>query len=255
MAALPSSTLEQLVRDKVQEELDSYSCESIESSRTVTKTAKEVASAIMPGIANIITVAVSTAISSAVKDLVNKLNHETASVQKLSLLHKYDNDNLEQYMRRDNLRVFGIEEEDDENEEVLEAKLIGVAADMGVELESSDISVAHRTGKPGQGNRPVIVRFSQRKKRNEVMSKKKELKKKERKIFVNEDLTPLRATLLKMVKEQPGVKGVTTRDGRILAWLTDSERPVQVTSPDDLHKVGIISPNWKRLRLDQFCTE
>ena len=76
------------------------------------------------------------------------------------------------------------------------------------------------------------------------MSKKKELKKKkDKKIFVTEDLAPLRTTLLKMAKEQPGVKGVIARarHARILAWLADKERPVQINSPDGLQEVGIIA--------------
>ncbi|MPC61744.1 hypothetical protein E2C01_055819 [Portunus trituberculatus] len=55
-----------------------------------------------------------------------------------------------------------------------------------------------------------------------------------------------------MVKEQPGVNGVTSRDGSIQTWLTDKDRPVQITNPGDLHKVGIVSPDWKRLRLDHL---
>ena len=57
---------------------------------------------------------------------------------------------------------------------------------------------------------------------------------------------------MKMVKEQEAVRNVTTRDGKILAWLVDKERPVVITTPDDLFKVGIESPDWKRLRLDHL---
>lgn len=98
----------------------------------------------------------------------------------------------------------------------------------------------------------MIVRFVHRKKRNAVVKNKKELKKKQKKIYINEDLTPLRSTLLKMTKEQAAVRNVSTRDGRILAWLVDKERPVEINTPDDLFKVGIDSPDWKRLKLDHL---
>lgn len=38
--------------------------------------------------------------------------------QKISLEHRYENDRLEQYTRMDNLRILGMEEEIDEDEEL-----------------------------------------------------------------------------------------------------------------------------------------
>ena len=98
------------------------------------KSAKEVASLIMPGLANIITVAVSTAVSNAVKDIVDKLSVKTANAERNCLVNRYENDTLEQYTRRDNLRIFGLEEDADESEDMLEAKVIELADDMGVKI-------------------------------------------------------------------------------------------------------------------------
>ncbi|KAK4311717.1 hypothetical protein Pmani_016818 [Petrolisthes manimaculis] len=204
----------------------------------------------MPGIANIIVVAVSTAVATAIKDYTNKLVSNSAEKQRSCLLSRFDNDRLEQYMRGDNLRIFGIEEEPDEDEDIIQAKVIEVAADIGVKIEANDISIAYRLGGEGGQGRPVLVRFCHRKNRNAVLNKKKELKKKQKKIYINEDLTPLRAAMLKIVKEQATVRNVTTRDGKVIAWLIDRERPVDINTPDDLHKVGITSPDWKRLKLD-----
>ena len=137
---------------------------------------------------------------------------------------------------------------------MLETKIIAVANDMGVVMDESDISVAHRIGGAMTPNktRQVIVKFTRRKKRNEIMKKKKELKKKKKKIYVNEDLTPLRSTMLKIVKERENVKNATTRDGKILVWLNNGEeKPLDIDSPDDLWKVGIVTPDWKRLKLEQ----
>ena len=109
-------------------------------------------------------------------------------------------------------------------------------------------------GKIGRQN-SLIVRFCHRKKKNEVIVKKKELKNKGRNIFVNDDITPLRATLLKIVKEQDSVSNATTRDGRILAWLRDGNRRVEVSTPTDLHRVGVAIPDWKRLKLDHIVNQ
>lgn len=245
------NALEQLIRSKVEEQLANLPSET----RGVTKTAKEVAAIIMPGIANIISVAVATAVSAAVKDVVDKLVRSSDEAQKYCLLNRYENDRLEQYMRRDNVRIAGLSEEEDENEEILQVKTIELAADMGVTVEPGDISTVHRVGRPGDRSRTVVVRFCHRKKRNEVMDKKKELRNKGRNIFVNEDLTPLRATLLKIVKEQDSVSNATTRDGRILAWLRDGNRRVEVSTPADLHRVGVADPDWKRLKLDHIVSQ
>ncbi|MPC91137.1 hypothetical protein E2C01_086154 [Portunus trituberculatus] len=90
---------------------------------------------------------------------------------------------------------------------------------MGVSSRADDISVVHRLGKPRDRERPAIVRFCRRKKRNALLRRKGELKQKTA-VFINEDLTPLRSAMRRIVKEQAGVKNVT-RNGKILAWLTD----------------------------------
>lgn len=74
-------------------------------------------------------------------------------------------------MRRDNLRIIGLEEDEDE-EEILKAKTIEVAADIGVTVEPSDISNVHCVGRPGDRSKPVIVRLCHWKKRKEMCKKK-----------------------------------------------------------------------------------
>lgn len=174
--------------------------------------------------------------------------------QKQALLNRCEMDKLEQYQRKDNLCIYGLEEESDETEEVVEAKVVELAADIGVTLVPDNISIAHRLGKPQGRSRPVIIRFCHRKKRNEMLKKRVELKKKQRKVYVNEDLTSMRATMLKIVKDQPNVKSPTTRDGKIPVWLIGKDRPVEIHTPDDLFKVGIMSPDWKRLKLDHLIS-
>lgn len=75
-------------------------------------------------------------------------------------------------MRRDNLKIFGVPEEPNEKEDVLQTKVIQVSSDVGVNIEPNDISTVHRVGKVGESSRPVIVRFCHRKKRNAVIRNK-----------------------------------------------------------------------------------
>lgn len=254
MASAADFDIETLVKGKVEEELKSISINrgGIET-REMSKVTKEVATVLLPDIANIITVAVTTAVASAVREITREVMQSNKKIQRSCLVNKYDTDKLEQYMRRDNVRISGIQEDEDEEEVILETKVINVAAEIGVELEPRDISIAHRLGKPENGkNRPVIVRLCHRKKKSEIMRKKKVLKNKPKELFISEDLTPLRVSLLKMVKDHPGVEGATTVDGKILAWQKGKPRPVVLHTPDDLYKVGITLPDWKMLKLDHL---
>lgn len=86
------------------------------------------------------------------------------------------------------------------------------------------------------------------------MRKKAELKKKSKKVFINEDLTPMRVAMLKMVKEQQGIKNAISRDGKIVAWREDQPgRAIEMDNPEDLYKVGIDSANWQRLKMPQMA--
>lgn len=73
-------SVEQLVREKVEEELVNLSAEGRDLIKE-SKTAKDVAAAIMPGIASIISVAVTTAVSTVVKDVTDKLLLNSANTK------------------------------------------------------------------------------------------------------------------------------------------------------------------------------
>ncbi|MPC80387.1 hypothetical protein E2C01_074965 [Portunus trituberculatus] len=129
---------------------------------------------VLPDIANIISVAVSTVVSTSLKELGERLTRKFAEVQRQCILNKYDNDRMDQHSRRENLRNFGIDEEVNETDDVLEPKIIiELAGDIGVELKPDDISVPHRMGKSKEVSRPVIVRFCHRKKRTKLCAIKK----------------------------------------------------------------------------------
>lgn len=244
-----------LVKEIVEDELKAIDV-SI-GTRGLNKTAKDVIEYILPGITKVISVAVSTAVTSAMTAVMKTFDEKVRACgqgQRIALLNKYECDKLEQYQRRDNLRIFGFENEEGESEADLERKVIDLASDIGVVLKPEEISVVHRVGRkvPDQ-NRAVIVRFSQRKRRKELLKKKSELKNKHRNEFISEDLTQLRAAMLKMVKERPEVKNATSIEGKLLAWTNeDPTKPITIENPDDLAKVGISNPDWKLLNLQHL---
>ena len=77
------------------------------------------------------------------------------------LRNKYERDELEQYTRRDSIRIFGVAEDLVEN---LVDKAMKIAADIDVNISQSDVSTIHRIWKFYPANaqnkpRPIICRF------------------------------------------------------------------------------------------------
>jgi len=125
---------------------------------------------------------------------------ENAQLKQALNLTNFKLDSLEQYGRRENLRLHNIPESEG-NRDDGETKLIEVANALNISLNASDIQRVHRLGKKRTNatkSRSIIVRFQSYKKRNEFLRAKKNLKKTEnfKTVFIAEDLTPLRAKLI-----------------------------------------------------------
>ena len=115
MAELENVNL--LVKERVEEELKSIDV-SI-GTRGLNKTAKDVIENILPEITKVISVAVSTAVTSAMSAVMKSFDEKikvTGQGQRIALLNRYECDKLEQYQRRDNLRISGLEGEEGESE-------------------------------------------------------------------------------------------------------------------------------------------
>jgi len=129
-------------------------------------------------------------------------------------------DELEQYQRRNNIRLFGIKEVKDENTDEVVLKLC--REQLGVELPEGAICRSHRTGKmpsiPGEDgkkrHRPIIVRFTSYQHRRLVFNAKKRLKGSG--IVIREDLTSRRLEVYRRAAAQFGGKKTWTQDGRVL---------------------------------------
>lgn len=222
----------------------------------------------IPILATALSVMVGEVIKGVTAELDNRLHRATslqaqqqpgserllAAVRKLT----YENDRLQQYSRRESVRVFGIPLNEGETAEQVEQKAIKVLKDTGVDVSATDIAVVHRAGKAARGTRPVLVKFVSRRKRNEVMVKKKNLKSKPgyERTFINDDITPLRARLLGYVKRL-GYMGWTI-DGKIMCTKksppglspADHPKPIAIETPDDLFKLGVKAIDYASLGLE-----
>ena len=84
----------------------------------------------------------------------DNISRDVGDMQTLCTRLKYENDSLEQYSRRESIRIFGLSELPDEDSKTLEAKVLKVLNDTGASILAQDISVMHRIGKKGRISQP-----------------------------------------------------------------------------------------------------
>ena len=178
------------------------------------------------------------------------------SFTKLTKLSYFSYENvLEQYTRKENVKIYGVKEQKDEN--VIDV-VLGVAKEMGAELSRADLSVCHRLGKPndnGDGrmkSRTIIARFTRRDAKTTFMKAKKNLRKKEetKNIFVNDDLTRVRSKVFQELRRDPNIVKTWTIDGKI-HYVKKGPNGREVTrtmdSLDSLHELGWTEDHIKDL--------
>lgn len=211
-----------------------------------------------PMLVAVITESVAAAVQKEMSNLTKQLKEEnstTAQYAQQQVLHMhYEKDRLEQYGRKDSVRISGVVENEGEKvEEVI--KKIAEAA--GMEMEIKDVSACHRLGRRGERPRNIICRFVSRQTKSELMKKRKELKGKAgfERVFINDDLTHMRQKLFAIVRQCDGVSRANTKDGKIYCNMrgsSPSDRPIIVETPDDLHKLGINLIPFRDLGLEHL---
>lgn len=192
---------------------------------------------------------------------IQKLKQEKERLKQALNLNAFEVDNLQQYSRRENIRVHDVPESIGKGDDG-ESVILDLAKALEINLKKSDIQRAHRLGRkksPAAKPRPIIARFVSYKQRNEFLFSKSKLKNCENSTFENafitEDLTPLRSKLLHYVKNYCEDEFVLchTYNGRIrmkksarkYGELDDDEKDegignwLMVSSPDDLFRHNI----------------
>jgi len=150
-----------------------------------------------------------------------------------SLLLSNDN---EQFSRRSNLRIHGLKPDDGEDCHKAASRFI--RSQLSVSVNDSDIEVAHMTSgstqiTPGQRKRPVmLVRFSNKDKRDQVIRSRKALKGTH--FAISEDLTTLNIKTMNRLNNDDHVRSTWSWNGKIFAILSNgkkvSVRPYQSAS-------------------------
>ena len=172
------------------------------------------------------------------------------------------------YGRRKNLEIHGVPIERNENtNEIVKS----VVSSLNVRLDDNQISTSHRlTGsyKKFQGNQateqspPIIVRFANRDKRNEIYKKRKLLRlncktepmshNSSPNITIQENLTPLRKWIYKAAKQAKAAlnfKFAWTSQGKIFLRQDTDSKVYKISSFHDLAKLGYFGAGEKISRL------
>jgi len=198
--------------------------------------------ALLAAIQAVVEKAVKTAVEAAlttVYDTIKQLQADVSSLQER--IKEIDErlvertDELEQYQRRNNLRLFGVKESVSEDTDKL---VISICRDkLGVVLPAEAISRSHRVGRRqdaaadgGKRPRPIIVSFTTYRTRRMVFQDKKKLK--GTGVTIREDLTFRRQELYRTAVSRYGVKNVWTQDGRVLWVDKDGQRGMATRSAD-----------------------
>lgn len=146
----------------------------------------------------------------------------------------------EQYSRKNNLRVLGLEEEEEEN---LEDKFIdAIANNLDVTVDKQEIEIIHRIGHRLNGNanqtssnrepRPVIVKFVSNKTKTRILTKRRQLKGKP--LVILEDMASDLAKRLKELKRKESIESAWFSNGNIKYKLKDDLRVMEIQSWQDV---------------------
>ena len=150
---------------------------------------------------------------------------------------------LEQYTRKNSVRLFGIGEQAEETS--VETLAVQVLKDkLKIDVKESDIEIAHRAGKyrpEGRRDvkkaRPVLIKFASHKMKVKVMKAKKEFKGSQ--FWITEDLTKQNAERMKALNQMRianKIKGAWTTDGKIKVRKMD-DTIVMISSQDEIQQL------------------
>lgn len=132
---------------------------------------------------------------------------------------------IEQYSRRNNLRIYGIDDRNfRETPEETAQKLVSLFHDkLDLDLSVKDIDIAHRMGRFSQtANRPIVCRMVQRVNALKVMRARRKCK--GTRVIIREDLTRRNAKLLEKVTALECVKTAWSDNGKVVVMLQNGSK-------------------------------
>lgn len=187
-------------------------------------------------------------ISSIKEEFNETVNHmEDVLKEDIDLTWEYAVRN-EQYSRKNNIRILGLDEDLEEN---LEAKFIScMKENLDEEIKPEEIEIIHRIGAITRSRapdredsrstqppkpRPVIVKLLSNKTKMRLLVKRRQLKGK--KLVILEDMAHDLAKRLKKLKERRSVETAWFTNGKIKYKLKDDARVMELKGWMDLQNI------------------
>ena len=152
---------------------------------------------------------------SSLKDSLSNVNNSTLRLRQLAVQNQ-------QYSRKANVRIFGIEENSNIEGRYGNENCVNVVKDLfeqklGVQLRDRDIDTAHRVGREDdrsrRGPRAILVKFLRRADKERVIRNRKKLK--GSKTIIVDDLCREMHELFNRVSNDPRVESAWTYNGKI----------------------------------------
>lgn len=152
---------------------------------------------------------------------LTKMNERVDALEERAVTLESKQDDLEQYTRRNSVRISGISETPNEDIYTRTIETLNTAMVLNPPLDVSHIDRLHRVGRSKSDGTPrqVLVKFTSYQHRQRIMKKRSVLKNAGSPLFINEDLTKKRANLLwccRRAKHNLQLKDCWTSDGRVL---------------------------------------
>lgn len=145
-------------------------------------------------------------------------------------------DDLEQYSRNNNIRVYGLQEKPNENTHDSILKIINDILKIS-NITSGDIEKSFRIGKANvEKPRAIFVKFKSHQNKVDVYGNKNKLK--GTKITIREDLTKQRIQILNEKIEKYGKKNVWTLEGKI-KWIENGTKYTANLNKQPVNDPGI----------------
>ena len=190
--------------------------------------------------------------NASLREKCSKLEKRVSELETENSTRKLESDALEQYGRRNILRVSGIPETDREDTDDI---VLRVASDLGVPMSPREIDRSHRVGKvhtgrgpkPNRKHRDIIVKFTTYNARNRLFQERKSLRETDNEdlnnIFLNEDLTKRRSEILfeaRKLRRSNKLKSAYSSDGKIIV-RDKKDKKYQIAVSDDLVQFGYVN--------------
>ncbi|KAK9674887.1 hypothetical protein QE152_g40787 [Popillia japonica] len=150
--------------------------------------------------------------------------------EKLNIAYKTI-DSLEQYSRRNSLRIYGLPMTTNENSD--EAVIQFCKEKLQVEVKKEMIDCSHRLGKEENRSKPLLVKFVNKNIKQEIYRKKSRLK--GSKIVIREDLTHKNIQLMKNVRD----KFTTAWTNNCNIFTKVNGKIYKINNASDINKINI----------------